>query len=83
MPMSPLPNNNGPVTCSIHDTCTAIECCMSAVQIGRSFKTFVNFEPCLFKLTVSIEQLTFDRLLFDYEWGQPVQVWLFGVVRME
>lgn len=81
--MAVLPNNTGPATCNIHNTCTAVECCVTAEQIGRSFRTFVNFEPCLFKLTVGIEQLTFDRLLFDYEWGQPVQVWLFGFVRLE
>ncbi|VDI06314.1 Hypothetical predicted protein [Mytilus galloprovincialis] len=83
LPMTLLPNNTGPATCNIHNTCTAVECCVTAEQIGRSFRTFVNFEPCLFKLTVGIEQLTFDRLLFDYEWGQPVQVWLFGFVRLE
>ncbi|CAG2190136.1 COL12A [Mytilus edulis] len=48
-----------------------------------SFETRVNFEPCLFKLTVSIEELTFDILLSDYVWTEPTDVWLFGFVRME
>jgi hypothetical protein len=27
--------------------------------------------------------LTFSRLLFEYEYGQLTEVWLFGYVRME
>ncbi|VDI03913.1 Hypothetical predicted protein, partial [Mytilus galloprovincialis] len=81
--MAALPNNTEPVGCHISDTCNAIDCCITLEKIGRSFKTFINIEPCLFKLTVAIEQLQFSKLLFDYEWGYPVQVWLFGFIRME
>ncbi|VDI33335.1 Hypothetical predicted protein, partial [Mytilus galloprovincialis] len=81
--MAVLPSDIEPVGCHIGDTCNAIDCCITLDKIGRSFKTFINIEPCLFKLTVAIEQLQFSKWLFDYEWGYPVQVWLFGFIRME
>ncbi|XP_052081233.1 uncharacterized protein LOC127719257 [Mytilus californianus] len=81
--MAALPSNTGPIGCHIGDTCNAVDCCITLEKIGRSFETFINIEPCLFKLTVAIEQLQFSKWLFDYEWGYPVQVWLFGFIRME
>ncbi|XP_071145134.1 uncharacterized protein [Mytilus edulis] len=82
-PMVALPNNTEPVGCHISNTCNAIDCCITPEKIGRSFKTFINIDPCLFKLTVAIEQLQFSKWLFDYEWGYPVRVWLFGFIRMD
>jgi hypothetical protein len=81
--MEPLPAIVGEANCHIDTHCTAVYCCMYNPRIGRSFETKVNFEPCLFKLTVSIEELTFDILLSDYRWTEPTDVWLFGAVRME
>ncbi|XP_063420822.1 uncharacterized protein LOC134706043 [Mytilus trossulus] len=81
--MAALPSNTGPIGCHISDTCSSVDCCITLEKIGWSFETFVNIEPCLFKLTVAIEQLQFSKWLFDYEWGYPVQVWLFGFIRME
>ncbi|XP_076086925.1 uncharacterized protein LOC143057500 [Mytilus galloprovincialis] len=81
--MAVLPSNIQPVGCHISDSCNTVDCCITLEKIGRSFKTFINIDPCLFKLNVAIEQLQFSKWLFDYEWGYHDQVWLFGFVRME
>ncbi|CAC5374575.1 unnamed protein product [Mytilus coruscus] len=81
--MDPLPSIVGEANCHIASHCTAVYCCLYNPRMARSFETRVNFEPCLFKLTVSIEELTFDILLSDYVWTEPTDVWLFGFVRME
>ncbi|XP_071123205.1 uncharacterized protein [Mytilus edulis] len=82
-PMTKLPLNPEFVTCKIGQDCTSIECCLLAEKLGTSFKIFVEIEPCLFQLRLGIEQMTFSTLLFDFEWGQPVEAWLFGLVRMQ
>ncbi|VDI45263.1 Hypothetical predicted protein [Mytilus galloprovincialis] len=81
--MSMLPNNPEFVTCKIRDSCTSLECCLITGKLGRSFKLFIEIEPCLFQLRLGIEEMTFNMLLFDFEWGQPVEAWLFGLVRMK
>lgn len=83
IPMSMLPNNPEFVTCKIRDSCTSLECCLITGKLGRSFKLFIEIEPCLFQLRLGIEEMTFNMLLFDFEWGQPVEAWLFGLVRMK
>ncbi|CAG2204549.1 unnamed protein product [Mytilus edulis] len=59
--MAVLPNNTEPVGCHIGDTCNEVDCCITPEKIGQSFKTSINIEPCLFKLTVAIEQLQFSK----------------------
>ncbi|CAG2257233.1 unnamed protein product [Mytilus edulis] len=81
--MDPLPAIVGEANCHIASHCTGVYCCLYNPRMARSFETRVNFEPCLFKLTVSIEELTFDILLSDYVWTEPTDVWLFGFVRMD
>ncbi|XP_076089891.1 uncharacterized protein LOC143061777 [Mytilus galloprovincialis] len=80
--MAALPTLSGAV-CNVGSDCTSVYCCLPDTRIGKSFETFVKFEPCLFTLSVGIDKLTFSTLLFDYEWGQLTEVWLFGYVRME
>ncbi|XP_071146419.1 uncharacterized protein [Mytilus edulis] len=80
--METLPTLSGAV-CNVGSNCTTVYCCLPDTRIGKSFETFVKFDPCLFKLSVGIDKLTFSTLLFDYEWGQLTEVWLFGYVRME
>lgn len=81
--MATLPTITGDAVCSIGSDCTSISCCLDDTRIGKSFELFVKFEPCLFRLSVGIDKLTFSRLLFEYEYGQLTEVWLFGYVRME
>ncbi|XP_052067239.1 uncharacterized protein LOC127706622 [Mytilus californianus] len=83
IPMSKLPKNPEFVTCKIRESCTSLECCLIAGKLGRSFKLFIEIEPCLFQLRLGIEEMTFSLLLFEFEWGQPVEAWLFGLVRMK
>ncbi|XP_063447893.1 uncharacterized protein LOC134727441 [Mytilus trossulus] len=80
--MATLPTISGAV-CNVGSDCTTVYCCLPDTRISKSFETFVKFEPCLFTLSVGIDKLTFSTLLFDYEWGQLTEVWLFGYVRME
>ncbi|XP_063399951.1 uncharacterized protein LOC134684585 [Mytilus trossulus] len=83
IPMSMLPTNPGFVTCKIRESCTSLECCLIVEKLGRSFQLFIEIKPCLFQLRLGIEEMTFSMLLFDFEWGQPVEAWLFGLVRMK
>eukprot|EP00105_Crassostrea_gigas_P044578 XP_019928726.1 PREDICTED: uncharacterized protein LOC105342845 [Crassostrea gigas] len=80
---APLPSLAGKdVTCHISSSCAALQCCVQVPIISTTFSTKLEVDPCNFRMTVEIDQLKFTKNLFDYEWGQEEQVWLFGVVRI-
>lgn len=82
--MSNLPAITGSASCHITSLCTGIYCCIEDDGItSRSYQTYVNIDPCKFKMTVGIEKLTFSVLLFDYEQGKEEKLYLFGVVRVK
>ena len=80
--MNTLPPISIPTTCYISSTCAQITCCVQVNAITTTFTTSLTLDPCTFRMTVSVEKLTFTRDLYSYDWGQEEMVWLFGVVRM-
>lgn len=81
--LEPLPSLSGkPVTCHFLSSCSGIHCCVDVPAISSTFSTKLEIDPCTFQMVVSIDQLSFSKNLFEYEWGQEEEVWLFGVVRM-
>lgn len=81
--LEPLPSLSGkPVTCHFFSSCSGIHCCVDVPAISSTFSTKLEIDPCTFQMVVSIDQLSFSKNLFEYEWGQEEEVWLFGVVRM-
>lgn len=81
--LEPLPSLSGkPVTCHFLSSCSGIHCCLDVPAISSTFSTKLEIDPCTFQMVVSIDQLSFSKNLFEYEWGQEEEVWLFGVVRM-
>jgi hypothetical protein len=59
-----------------------VQCCVEVSALTSSFLTTLTINPCTFQMVVGIDQLRFSKNLFDYEWGQEEEVWLYGVVRM-
>lgn len=81
--LHPLPSlYSQPVTCRISSSCATVQCCVDVPEISSSFNTKLEIDPCTFQMVVSIDQLRFSKFLFEYDWGQEEEVWLFGVVRM-
>ncbi|VDI38368.1 Hypothetical predicted protein [Mytilus galloprovincialis] len=80
---SDLPLLPGTTICDIHETCTSVSCCFSVDKIGQSFQASVDIDPCRSLLTVSIETFTVQKNLLDLQWGTPVELWLFGLLRLQ
>ncbi|XP_076076023.1 uncharacterized protein LOC143046845 [Mytilus galloprovincialis] len=80
---SDLPLLPGATVCHILETCTSVSCCFSVDKIGQSFQASVDIDPCRSLLTVSIEKFTLQKNLLDFQWGTPVEMWLFGLLRIE
>ena len=64
------------------ESCNSVQCCINVDKIGRSFEASIDIDPCKLVLKIRIEKLTFEKSLLDYQWGKPVEMWLFGLVRI-
>ncbi|VDI79784.1 Hypothetical predicted protein [Mytilus galloprovincialis] len=80
---SDLPLLPGTTVCHIQESCSSVSCCFNVDKIGQSFQASVDIDPCRSLLTVSIEKFTLQKNLFDFQWGTPVGMWLFGLLRLE
>ncbi|CAC5409208.1 unnamed protein product [Mytilus coruscus] len=80
---SDLPLLPGTTVCHIQETCTLVSCCFSVDKIGQSFQASVDIDPCRSLLTVTIEKFRLQKNLLDFQWGTPVEMWLFGLLRLE
>ncbi|KAK3609658.1 hypothetical protein CHS0354_035943 [Potamilus streckersoni] len=82
-----LPDLSGytaaPLTCHITDMCTALECCVNVMRIGRTIEISAYFDTCNFVMKVGIENYIHSVSLFDYQWGQQESVWLLGIFRLD
>jgi hypothetical protein len=75
---------SGPVSCHIADSCTAVECCVDADVIGKSFHVSLTLDGCLYTLSVGIEKRFVHAMIFaDFTWGERHSVDLEGVVVIE
>lgn len=74
-----LPQN---LHCIIGGSCTNIQCCVRVDTLNKTFETSIDIDPCAHQITVSIEKYVFSKHLFNYTWGEPEHIWLYGVVRM-
>ncbi|CAC5375019.1 unnamed protein product [Mytilus coruscus] len=80
---SDLPLLPGTTVCHIQDTCTSVSCCFSVDKIRQSFQASVDIDPCRSLLTFTIDKFTLQKNLLDFQWGTPVEMWLFGLLRLE
>ncbi|CAG2251944.1 unnamed protein product [Mytilus edulis] len=80
---SDLPLLPGTTVCHIQESCSSVSCCFNVDKIGQSFQASVDIDLCRSLLTVSIEKFTLQKNLFDFQWGTPVGMWLFGLLRLE
>lgn len=77
-----LPSLPGNTACYITDNCNTVQCCTSVDKIGQSYEAGVSIDLCLFKLNVRIEKLELNKDLLNIQWDTPVEMWLFGLVRV-
>jgi hypothetical protein len=80
---SELPSIPDTTVCHINDTCSSVSCCFNVDKIGQSFEASIQIDPCTFSLTITIERLTLQKNLLDIQRGTPIQMWLFGLLRVE
>lgn len=76
-----LPTLPTSIICSLSDTCTGVDCCVDVELLGRSIHTYVDIDPCYYRMTVGLERMEFNTSLVDYTWGSVIDVALYGVVR--
>ena len=74
---------DGPVSCHISSSCTAVDCCLSSEELGRTFRTTLKLYPCKNSLVIGIENYEFTLDLIDYNYGEVDHFWFKGVIRME
>ncbi|KAL5015119.1 hypothetical protein ScPMuIL_009389 [Solemya velum] len=74
---------DGPLTCHLQKTCTAVECCVEVTRIRRSFNVFLSLDPCEARLKIGIEKMTYDLSLIDYEFDVEEHFLLLGVIRVD
>lgn len=77
-----LPSLPVNTACYITDTCDTVQCCTMVDKIGQSYEAEVSIDLCLLKLNIRIEKLQLNKDLINFQWGTPVEMWLFGLVRV-
>ncbi|XP_060567959.1 uncharacterized protein LOC132726631 [Ruditapes philippinarum] len=75
-----LPDN---IVCHIPDYCTGFDCCVNIDFLRTSIHVKFLLDACNYKLTVGIEELEHEFVLFDYVWGETKYFNLGGAVRIE
>ena len=74
-----LPPNS---VCHLSDTCTDIECCIDTPLLHRPVNFQFALEPCDYRMTVRIEGMEYQLMLYNYSWGTQDSFWLRGVFRV-
>lgn len=62
------------VTCTLTQSCTGVECCLDMEFIDRSIMFKLDLDPCNHNLLLSIENLVYNISLFNFEWGELLEV---------
>ena len=70
------------MVCQITNSCTAIDCCVKADPLSHNFHTYLDIDPCNFKIKFGIDKLQFTFNLKDFQFGEEKDLRLFNVVRM-
>lgn len=70
---------SGHSSCYIPDKCTAIYCCTDIPQLNITVNTGIDLDICDYRLTVSLEEVTIEYSLVDYEYGSKKKFSLFGL----
>ncbi|KAJ8320500.1 LOW QUALITY PROTEIN: hypothetical protein KUTeg_002087 [Tegillarca granosa] len=74
---------NYPMSCTLEESCTSVECCIESNFIGKTFSINVKLDACNYMLYFGIEKLQFQIPLSDLKWGTDQELWLMGVVRLQ
>ncbi|KAL5015120.1 hypothetical protein ScPMuIL_009390 [Solemya velum] len=78
-----IPTLPSAVSCSLHESCTSFDCCMSIEQLQRTFSVSVDVDSCNYKMVINIEKLKFEVLLFNFDWGELKHYWMYGFIRID
>ncbi|KAK3609660.1 hypothetical protein CHS0354_035945 [Potamilus streckersoni] len=71
-----LPTLPSGVVCSVSETCTHIDCCVTVDALKLSMHTYLNLDFCNFEISYGIEKLTGLQKIFSYNWGQKETLYL-------
>ncbi|KAJ8320498.1 hypothetical protein KUTeg_002085 [Tegillarca granosa] len=56
------------VACHLYPSCTGVACCVYVDWLRHSFHSYIEFDTCLYILTVGIEDLKQSMDLLTYAW---------------
>ncbi|XP_052067236.1 uncharacterized protein LOC127706620 [Mytilus californianus] len=71
------------VTCTLTHSCTGVECCLDVELIDRSIFFKLDLDPCNHILLLSIENLSYNISLFNFDWGRDIRFSLENVFRID
>ena len=61
---------------SLSPNCLMLEICITieVPLFKRSFRAFLELDPCQFTFAIGFESLRYEYLLFNYDWGEYAMV---------
>lgn len=74
-----LPILPGDIVCHLSSSCSGFSCCVHSDILKRSLMTSIHLDTCRYTLLVSLEDLTYQFQMLNFNWGKPQDVKLHGV----
>ncbi|VDI01394.1 Hypothetical predicted protein [Mytilus galloprovincialis] len=68
--------------CSLHSSCTSVDCCVKIDFLQHGFRASLDLDPCKHVLTFTIERLQERISLNGYMWGTQETRTLMNVVKI-
>ena len=65
-----LPALGGDLVCHLSSTCSSFDCCLHSNLLRRTLMSSVHLDTCTYKLLVSIEDLSYEFQMLNYQWGK-------------
>lgn len=69
-------------SCYIPEKCTALYCCTDIPILNITVQTGIDLDLCNYQLTVTMEKVTLEYTLVDYEFGSWQKFSLYGLLEL-
>ena len=64
------------------DTCTGISCCLEIEEFQLSVNFYIILDACDYEFSVGIENLPYNKVLLDYEFGKEERFNLKNIIQL-
>ncbi|WAR05120.1 hypothetical protein MAR_020489 [Mya arenaria] len=69
--------------CRLGETCTAFDCCIYVPFMKRNIQIALDIDFCKFEIHGSIESVSLQLTIFDYEWGSSKVETILEMIRLK